>query len=330
MRIILLSDFSGVDDEGIRKIASHFSKELSRHHHVMHIIVSQLASPSTWRRVSSFNPDIIHFIPGVSLRSLALMKAMKTYLYRSRAVISALVPRIARIWDSIARILKPDLLLVQSLEMEKRFKGLGYNATFLPNGVDTSKFIPVDEHTKKRMREAHGLEKDTPYVLHVGPITKKRNLEIFNCLWEELGFRGIVIGSTSVTPDPNICRELKENNCIVISTYLRHIEHIYQLSDYYLFPVVSRAGSVEIPLSVLEAMACNLPVISTPFGALPRLFTSSDGLFFVPDEAKEEFIQALLTLSSRRETINTRNKVTRLAWETVTRKLERFYEKLKN
>ncbi len=70
-------------------------------------------------------------------------------------------------------------------------------------------------------------------------------------------------------------RMLDEAGVIVIDKYLEAIEEIYQAADCYVFPVSSETGSIETPLSVLEAMACNLPVVSTRFGGLEDLFDSS-------------------------------------------------------
>ena len=53
-------------------------------------------------------------------------------------------------------------------------------------------------------------------------------------------------------------------------SYIPEVEDIYRLSDLYLFLAESDTAAIEVPLSVLEAMACNLPVICTPFGGLLR------------------------------------------------------------
>jgi len=58
----------------------------------------------------------------------------------------------------------------------------------------------------------------------------------------------------------------------ILTEYLPHVEHLYQASDAYVFPVTSTDNAIEVPLSVLEALACDVPVVSTRFGGLPRLF----------------------------------------------------------
>jgi len=58
--------------------------------------------------------------------------------------------------------------------------------------------------------------------------------------------------------------------------YIKKIEEIYQLSDCYIFPITFEGGGISILLSVLEAMACNLPVVTTKFGGLPAIFKGGD------------------------------------------------------
>ena len=60
--------------------------------------------------------------------------------------------------------------------------------------------------------------------------------------------------------------------------YITHLEEIYALSDCYVFPTTDRRYCVEMPLSVLEAMSCNLPMLTTRFGALPGVFEEASGL----------------------------------------------------
>lgn len=47
-----------------------------------------------------------------------------------------------------------------------------------------------------------------------------------------------------------------------------------------------------MPLSVLEAMACNLPVVTTPFGGLARCFRDTPGLYYA--ETQEAFQEAVV------------------------------------
>ena len=68
------------------------------------------------------------------------------------------------------------------------------------------------------------------------------------------------------------------------------VEEFYQLADCYVFPVIDHEGCVEIPLSVLEAMACGIPVVSRPFGGLRDILQPGDDLIYW--DTTEEFAAA--------------------------------------
>ena len=82
-------------------------------------------------------------------------------------------------------------------------------------------------------------------------------------------------------------------------------------------------GAIEIPLSVLEAMATNLPVVTTAFGGIPDLFGEGDGLFICGDESEfAEKFQSAMEL----EGAGTRDLVSGLTWDSVADEILKIIE----
>ena len=103
---------------------------------------------------------------------------------------------------------------------------------------------------------------------------------------------------------------------------MNNIEELYNIADYYLFPVIRNDAAIETPLSVLEAMACNIPIITTAFGSLPDQFSEDDNFYFV--NSIDEAI-GILKNSRIRECKN-RDKVKQFTWDEVVRKLVEMVE----
>jgi glycosyltransferase involved in cell wall biosynthesis len=97
----------------------------------------------------------------------------------------------------------------------------------------------------------------------------------------------VLVASSSTTQEMALTEELRRAGVRVLTEYLPHVEHLYQLADCYLFPVQSSDHSIGVPLSVLEAFACDLPVVTTRFGGLTRFFGEQEhgGLVFVDSPA---------------------------------------------
>jgi len=95
-----------------------------------------------------------------------------------------------------------------------------------------------------------------------------------------------------------------------------------------VFPVEDALGCIDMPLSILEAMACNLPVITTRFGAFPRLFAEGDGFRYVENrhqipQKTEAFIGGGLSPD-----VQTRMKVLPYSWYNISRTLSQNYHEL--
>ena len=104
-----------------------------------------------------------------------------------------------------------------------------------------------------------------------------------------------------------------------MTTYVESIDEIYSMADCYIFPVSINHGAIEIPLSIIEAMSCNLPILTTRFGGVPDIFNEKDGLFYV--ESNEEMVKCLRNVLKPNFQVNTRKHVLPYSWENIGFKL---------
>jgi glycosyltransferase involved in cell wall biosynthesis len=320
MKICLIGHFSGAPDEGVKNIAINLYNWLSNDQDVLKVNISDIGKYSIVIR--KFNPQIVHLIVGPStIMSFVMSKILSFYCMNAKIIMSAPQPGHLH-FKKLIPLLKPDLMLVQSQQSEELFKDLCCKTQLFFNGVDIERFVPVDMGEKNRLREKYGLEKEKFVILHVGHIKRSRGILSLKILAERNDNIVLIIGSTTTTIENDIYQELKESGCIIRVEHFRKIEEIYAMSDCYIFPTADRFSCIETPLSVLEALSCNLPVITTKFGALPRIISEGDGLIFADEEKFPEVIEGI---KYGNMDINTRQKVQPYSWKNAVARLKDIY-----
>ena len=325
MKICMIGKYLENLEEGMRNVSFHLAKELTKRHQVLTLDLRAIFTMAFWKDITVFNPDIVHYFYGPSIKSILLLKVISLYCRDAKTVTFAILPDFSFLSKQFIPVFKPDLVLIQSFETEEFFKKLGCKTEFLPCGADVKKFIPVTTKAKEELRERYGIDKEKFVILHVGHISEGRNVQSLKKLQNENN-QVVIIGSTTSTGiNQLICEQLKKSGCFVWTRYFEDIEEIYALSDCYIFTTlpVNKLNSIEMPLSVLEAMSCNLPVITTKFGALQRVFKEGNGLFFADEE--KDFIIALESIKNSDTDVKTRDKVMPYSWENIGKELEEIY-----
>jgi glycosyltransferase involved in cell wall biosynthesis len=165
----------------------------------------------------------------------------------------------------------------------------------------------------------------------VGHIKKNRNIEVLGAVQESGQAQTVLVGSTAFEASKQIYRKLWKAGCIFIDGFIQNIEELYACVDVYIFPVKFTAalptrydeiGVIDMPLSVLEAMAANIPVITTAIPALTRVCGPGNGLAWFDGSAED----ALHQLSIVQDGMSgTRSKVKELAWPKIMERLDSIY-----
>ncbi|MFC1985405.1 glycosyltransferase family 4 protein [Chloroflexota bacterium] len=321
-----MSSHTDTLDEGAMKLAFYLSQELSKSHEVFQFNAKGLLSKSLWKKLKGFQPQIVHIFLRPDIITLAIAGLLRFYLRHTRIVISSLQPPLQYpVIKRLVPLVKPDLVLTQSDDTARMFSNLGCNTAFLTSAVDTQKFTPVSPSGKEGLRKKYAFDSQKYIVLHVGHIRKGRNLEVI-CRIQGGDNQVLIISSTAFQPDMRVYNSLKEQGCVIWRQHFENLEEIYGLADCYLFPTINRSNCIEFPLSVLEAMSCNLPVIVTKFGGLPKFLEKGDGMIFVAEE--DDLLCHIEHLKQGDVVVRTREKVLPYTWENTAARLEKMYTSL--
>jgi len=327
-------------DEGVKIFVYNLIKELAKHSTVMGLSRSAsfeggiekfctkalpenklLLSLYLWKKIKVFKPDLIYYIPTACATVFGFLRAkiLKFYGNGAKTVMITLQPReYSAISKKIIPFIVPDLVLAQSAKTRNVLYSLGCKVKIIATGVDLQKYTPVSKKVKDSLRKKHGFPANKFIVLHVGHINRNRNAQIMKDIQDIHGVQAIIVGSTSYPEDRYLAEELKKANVIVINSYIENIEEIYQSVDCYLFPVFSEGACTEIPLSVFEAMACNLPIVSTKFRGLPHVVKTQDDFAYV--NTMDDVIPKIKSIRQIARP-QTRYLIERYSWENVIKQV---------
>lgn len=192
------------------------------------------------------------------------------------------------------------------------------NAFYLKTGIDTNQFRPVDKERKMVLRKKYGVVDGKKVLLHVGHLKSGRNVDK---LLDVSSDYHVFLVISSVTEKDNELRRvlLSRPNTTIIDTYLENIEEVYQMADVYLFPVQQNENCIDVPLSVLEAAACNIPVVTTEYGELKE-FVGKSGFKFIRNLDKNTLNMAIDEMSAL-DDCNNRESTMEYDWQESIKKL---------
>ena len=157
----------------------------------------------------------------------------------------------------------------------------------IPNGVDTEVFKPMDKNV---LRSKLGLPKDALIILFAAELATKNPFkggEIVESLIETSTFQNcyfVTIGGETI----------KKSDYHIPFGYISEQEkmaELYATSDLMLYP--TRADN--LPLVVLEAMSCGLPVISSNIGGIVEIIENEKNGFLIDHYFKTELFQKAIT-----------------------------------
>ena len=166
------------------------------------------------------------------------------------------------------------LAITRGIEGEFIAGGVPTNRiVYIPNGVEADRFVPPDPAAKASLRAHLGLPPDRVIWCYTGKLMRGKGLELLLEVWrrvvaDDSRLLLVLVGGGSV--HALSCEtELREyvarhglGASVRFTGYVGNVVDYLQAADFFVLPSEREAMSV----SVIEAMACGLPVIATRVG----------------------------------------------------------------
>lgn len=251
-KIHIISTVNGQVNEGMRNVATHIAKALEKENEVRYSGLKSIGSiiKNSW----ACNVTMV----------FARANKLVYWLSRIVEVMSK------NLW--IVCVQKPDadfIALVQKHPLKANYLTIvksdldgiktkpGRRKECFDVGIKADKFRPVDQARQEELKKKYGFSPDCSLVLHVGHCSSGRGLEDFTAI--TCAERMVV--ASGMFENEETVRTLEEAGVKIHKGYLENVEEVYQMADAYLFPTHSTEFVISIPLSVMEALSCGVPVI---------------------------------------------------------------------
>ncbi len=256
--------------------------------------------------------DVAHIDSGAP-RTLKYLKSKGTKIVIDISMTPWLVSeRLKNIHNSANYITAPSPLVEKVL----RSSGVEADIAIIPFGVDAKKFKPEFKKENKKIR-----------FVFVGTVFKRKGVDTLIEAWKELNLENAELHFYG-----RIRRELKgyfreTKKCNIISYGFVDVSKELPKNDVFVLPSL-REGSAK---AVYEALACGLPIITTPNAG--SVIREKEEGFLVPAKDKEAIKEKILYFYNNPEKIREMGKRGRklaeeYSWKRYSESVYNIYKKV--
>jgi L-malate glycosyltransferase len=177
-----------------------------------------------------------------------------------------------------------DYVLVVNQTLKDKALKLGLNSEKIyitPNAVDVKKFNPHNKQLPSDITISH----EKPVILFVGNLVYQKGVEylleakkLMDCDAELL-----IIGDGPLRRDLEKKVEIDEIPDVVFTGARRDVNQIMPFADLFVLPSISEG----FPITLLEALASALPVVTTSVGGIQEVIDETVGFVVPPSEPKQ-------------------------------------------
>ena len=164
--------------------------------------------------------------------------------------------------------------------------------------IDRINEVAVDREQK---RKELGIPADAVVILSVGELINRKNHELALQALSAIGRGDVhyIICGTGVIEGylRKLSSRLRIENQVSFLGFRKDVIEICKASDIFVFPSLQEG----LPVALMEAMACGLPVVCSRIRGNVDLIEDEEGGYLCPANSVESFAEAISTLIERKQ-----------------------------
>jgi glycosyltransferase involved in cell wall biosynthesis len=289
--------------------------------------------------------DINHyFFTPTKINSFLIKKILKSKTTKTIQTIASLRDDL---WfdEDIKKLIFADLVITYSKYAKNKLESLGFeNIKQIYPGINLGKY----QYQKKnpRLMEEKNISPDDFVINFTGEYVRLDAMDLVIDSFikiskkipkSKLALAVRIKNKKDARKKEMVLRKIKENNIFERVSFFDEgnydMVEVYNICDISIFPVKNMHGKFDIPLAVVEAMACEKPVILTDLEILKELGNDNNSVIIKRDNL-DQLIESILSLYNNSEKRNLIGKNARnfceenFNIENVAREYQKIYEEI--
>jgi glycosyltransferase involved in cell wall biosynthesis len=188
-----------------------------------------------------------------------------------------------------------DGFITISQEIDRELAALGVpqeKRPFIPNGVDTARFAPVDTQQREVVRRELSLP-DGPIAVFTGRLSKEKQIDQLINVWPQV--RAVHPQASLLllgTGDQEATLKRSAGAGVVFGGVVSNVAPYLQGADLFVLPSATEGLSN----ALLEAMATGLPVVASNVGGAPDLIKHGYNGRLISPESPTDIVESIIAL----------------------------------
>jgi len=214
--------------------------------------------------------------------------------------------------NDFKKILFGDLIVTYSDYAKEKLEQMGFqNVKRIYPGIDLTDYCPKEKNQKLMKR--YNIGQDDFVINFTGEYIRLDAIDDVVESFIDLAIENKnfhlqlacrIKNQTDADKKKKVVERLKEAGCLekvsLLDDQNYRMSDVYNLCDVSIFPVMTMAGKFDIPLAVIEAMACSKPVISSSIERL-KYFLNDNNSILIPPGNKKALKEKILELYNNSE-----------------------------
>lgn len=195
-------------------------------------------------------------------------------------------------------------------------------------GIDLARFENVQVNRAAKRREI-GVPEDAFLLISVGELSERKNqiliLQALDKMANKENIHYVVVGEGPLrSAYEDYIKEHQLQDCVHLLGYRTDVAELYSIADLCCFPSFHEG----LPVAVMEAMACGLPIVCSRIRGNTDLINNEGGILFDPHDVNDccQSIKAILDRDIQLMGKKNRDQVKQYSIENVIPTMIYIYE----